>query len=205
MPEITSIKPQKNKKRVNIYLDGKFAFGLDLENFVSLGLKVEQELSDKEVVEIVKKSEFQKTFDKLLRFVTIRPRSKKEIDLYLRRKKIHISLHKDLFNRLKKLEFIDDYKFARWWVEQRNAFKPRGKRALLMELRQKGVEKDTTLSVLSEVEIDEQKIATELLLKKKYKWVGLDKNKAKQRMYEFLARKGFEWGVIEKAIKGVLK
>jgi len=40
MPVITSIKAQKNQKRVNIYLDGKFSFGLDLENFMKLQLKV---------------------------------------------------------------------------------------------------------------------------------------------------------------------
>ena len=66
MPVITSIKPQRNKKRSNIYLDGKFGFGLDLDNFVKLGLKVEQELSDKEIAGIVKEAEFQKILEKLL-------------------------------------------------------------------------------------------------------------------------------------------
>jgi len=68
MPQITAIKPQKNQKRVNIYLDDKFGFGLDLENFLKLGLKVEQELSDAEVAEIIKKAEFQKTYDKVCKF-----------------------------------------------------------------------------------------------------------------------------------------
>src|SRR3972149_10018566 len=99
MPLITAIKPQKNNKRLNIYLDGKFGFGIDLENFVKLKLKVEQELEDKQIEEIVKKAEFQKTFEKILRFVTLRPRSEKEISNWLRRKKIHESLHKDLFIR----------------------------------------------------------------------------------------------------------
>ena len=73
MPIITSIKPQKNGKRVNIYLDEEFGFGLDLENFVKLGLKVEQKLSEDEVEEIVKKAEFQKVYDKILRFASLRP------------------------------------------------------------------------------------------------------------------------------------
>lgn len=82
MPIITAIKPQKKKNRVNIYLDGKYAFGLDLENFVKLGLKVEQELSEKGVSEIVQKAEFKKTLDKLLRYATLRPRSRKEIVIW---------------------------------------------------------------------------------------------------------------------------
>ena len=74
MPAITSIKPQKNGKRVNIYLDGEYGFGLDLENFVKLGLKVEQEFTDEEIEKIIKKAEFQKVYDKILRFGSLRPR-----------------------------------------------------------------------------------------------------------------------------------
>src|SRR3989344_9340992 len=112
MPIITSIKPQKNQKRVNIYLDDKFGFGIDLENFMKLGLKVEQELTETEIEKILKKAEFQKTLDKLLRFATLRPRSEKEVRDYFRRRKVHESLHKDLFDRLNRLELIDDKKFA---------------------------------------------------------------------------------------------
>src|SRR3990167_6032933 len=130
MPIITSIKQQRNKNRVNVYLDDKFGFGIDLDNFVLLHLKVDQELTDKEVEEIVKKAEFQKTLDKLLRFATLRPRSKKEIKDYFKRKKVHESLYEELFNRLNRLELIDDEEFAKWWVDQRQNFKPKAVRVL---------------------------------------------------------------------------
>lgn len=201
MPTITAIKPQRNKKRVNIYLDGKFGFGIDLENFVALGLKVEGELSDKEIEDIVKKSEFQKTLDKLLRFATLRPRSEKEIKDWFKRRKVHESLHKELFNRLNRLDLIDDAKFAQWWVEQRSSFKPRGKRALEMELRMKGIKKEVIGQVLSNIKVDEEKVARELLNKKSYKWKSLPKREATVKMSAFLARKGFNWEVIEKVLK----
>jgi len=200
VPIITAIKPQKNKKRVNIHLDGKFGFGIDLENFVKLGLKVEQELTEEEIEEIIKKAEFQKTYDKLARFAILRPRSEKEINDWLKKHKVHKSLHKGLFNRLKRLELIDDRKFAQWWVEQRTTFRPRGKRALGFELRQKGIDRDLINQILSEAKIDEQKIASQLLKKKKYKWEKLGKLKARKKMSEFLARKGFSWTVIKESI-----
>jgi len=106
MAVITSIKPQKNKKRVSLYLDGEFGFGLDLENFVKLGLKTGMRLKDEEIREIVKKAEFQKVLDKLLKFASLRPRSEKEFNLWLKKHKVHQSLHEDLFNRLKRLELI---------------------------------------------------------------------------------------------------
>ena len=201
MPTISSIKPQRNGKRLNIYLDGKFGFGLDLENFVTLGLRVERELSDKEVEEIVKKAEFQKTLDKLLRFATLRPRSEKEIRDWLKRKKIYESLHKELFNRLNRLDLIDDEKFAQWWVEQRMAFKPRGKRVLGQELRQKGVDKEIIEETLSGIKLDETKVAGELLKKKAYRWEKLPRLEARRKMAQFLGRKGFAWETIEKIIE----
>jgi len=182
-------------------LDGKFGFGLDLENYIKLGLKVEQELPDEKIAEIVKKAEFQKISDKLLRFATFRPRSEKEVRDWFKRKKIHESLHGDLFNRLKHLELLDDKKFSKWWVEQRTAFKPRGKRVLGQELRQKGVDRETTEETLSNIKIDEAKTARELLAKKAYRWAKLPRLEARRKMAQFLARKGFGWETIEKIIE----
>jgi len=200
VPIITALKPQKSKKRVNIYLDGKFSFGIDLENFLRLGLKVEQRLSEKRIKEIIKKAEFQKISDKLIRFATLRPRSKREINDWFRKHKVYQGLHEELFDKLKRLDLIDDAKFAIWWVEQRNSFRPRGKRALEAELRQKGIEKDFIIKALDKVKIDEVKIAKELLRKKKYRWEKLDKFEAKKKMTGFLARKGFGWNIIKKVI-----
>jgi regulatory protein len=200
MPDITSIKVQKNGKRVNIYLDGKFGFGLDLENFVKFGLKVEQTLKDEKIEEIVKKAEFQLSLDKLLRFATLRPRSESEVRGWMKRKRVHKSLQKDLFDKLMHLELIDDEKFARWWVEQRLLFKPKAKRILNDELKIKGIKKEIIGEVLENTEIDEVKIAKNLLSKKKYRWEKLPSLESKRKMTEYLVRKGFSWEVIKQAI-----
>ncbi len=200
MPTITSIKPQKNKKRVNVYLDFKFAFGIDLENFIKLGLKIEQELTDEEVEKIVKKAEFQKTLDKLLRFATLRPRSEKEIKDYFKRKKVHNSLFDELFKRLNRLDLVDDKEFAKWWVGQRLEFKSKSKRELRSELRNKGINKEIIEEVLAASNIDEEKTARQLLEKKAFKWRALPAREAKQKAYQYLAGKGFSWDVISKAV-----
>jgi regulatory protein len=200
VPKITSIKPQKNNKRVNIYLDNKFGFGIDLESFTKLGLKVEQELTDGQVEKIVKKAEFQKTLDKLLKFATLRPRSEKEINDWYKRKKIHQALIKNLFNRLNRLNLIDDEAFAAWWVGQRNQFKPRGKIALRHELLTKGVNRQIIDSILEKTNINEEKMARKLLEARGYRWKNLSKLEARQKMTRFLAGKGFGWGIIEKAL-----
>jgi len=200
MPEITAIKPQKNQKRVNIYLDGKFAFGLDLENLMKFGLKVKQELSRKDIKEIVKKTLFQKTLDKLLRFTSLRPRSEKEIKDWLRRKKVHQSLQKELLKRLKRLDLLDDRKFAKWWIEQRLTFRPRGLKVLKSELFQKGIHREIVDEAISSIRINEVRIAKGLLEKKKYRWEKLPKIEAMKKKSEFLLRKGFSWDIIKKIV-----
>jgi len=203
MPAITSVKPQKNKKRINIYLDGKFGFGIDLETFVKYNLKEGQELSEEAVTKIVKEAEFQKIYDKILRFASLRPRSEKEFHDWLVKHKIHKSIHNDIFNRLKRLDFLNDRKFAVWWIEQRQVFRPKSSRVLRQELIQKGVKKDLIEEVLSEAKIDEVTQAKRILEKRKYFWEKFDGFTARKKMSEYLLRKGFDWDVIEKVIKGV--
>ncbi|MGA2910332.1 MAG: RecX family transcriptional regulator [Candidatus Microgenomates bacterium] len=200
MPVITSIKQQKKKDRVNVYLDDKFGFGIDLTNFVLLHLKVNQELTEKEVEEIVRKAEFQKTLDKLFRFAMVRPRSEKEIKDYFRRKKVHESMHENLFEKLRHFELLDDAKFAKWWVDQRANFKPKPKRILIQELRIKGIDKGIIDEVLGEEVVDEEKMARDLLEKKAYKWKGLEPRLRRQKISQYLAGKGFGWNVIEKVV-----
>lgn len=200
MPIVTSIKPQKSKKRVNIYLDDKFGFGLDLENFVKLHLKVEQELSDEEVVKIIKKAEFQKTLDYLLKFAMLRPRSEKEITDWFRRKKVHESIQKDLFDRLKHFELLDDLKFAQWWVDQRMEYRSKSKRMLSNELKVKGIKDEIIKQILSETKIDEPKMIMGILEKKSYKWRNLPQREQKQKMTEYLLRNGYDWENVSTAI-----
>jgi regulatory protein len=204
MPVITQIKPQKRKARVNVYLDGKFSFGIDLDNFVKLGLKIGRELTDSEVVKIVKKAEFQKTLDKLLRFATLRSRSKKEVDDWLRRKKVHKSICKSLFDRLKHFNLIDDEAFATWWVGQRMRFKPKPKKILKQELLLKGIDKEIIRKVLEETRVDEVKVARKLLQKNVYKWERYKKAVKRQKAGQYLLRKGFSWDNVKKALDAVL-
>lgn len=200
MPEVTLLKPQKNGKRVNVYLDGEFGFGIDLDNLVINHIKPGSVLTDEEIKKIIRKAEFQKTLDKLLKFAMLRPRSEKEIDDYLKRKKVHESMWKDLLEKLKHFELLDDAKFAKWWVEQRLAFKKISAKVLKLELFKKGINKEIVENILEETPIDEQKMARDLLEKRVYKWEGLDPREAKQKKFQYLAGKGFDYEVVEKIL-----
>jgi len=195
MSTVTSLKQQKNKNRASVYLDGKFTFGIDLDNLVLLNLKIGKDLSEKEVKEIIKKSEFQKTFDKLLKWVTNRPHSEKEINDYFKRKKVPEVVWNDLFSRLRDLDLVNDQKFAEWWVKTRNEFSPKSKKVLENELKVKGVDKNIINKALSEIKIDEKKIAISLLKKRQMHWDSIDLSKRKQKMLYYLMSKGFNFEI----------
>lgn len=200
MPKITEIKPQKNKKRVNIYLDGSYGFGLDLENFVKLGLEIGRELGEVEIEEIIKKAQFQKNYDKALRFTSLRPRSKRELQIWFTKHKVPETLKKEIIARLEKLELVDDRKFAAWWVGQRLEFGAKSKRALLAELKQKGVPGGVVEEVIKEAGVDERSSAIKLLEKKSRLWRGLDEFSARRKKSEYLFRNGYPWSVIREVV-----
>jgi len=202
--EITKIKPQKNKKRVNIYLGGKFVFGLDADNFLKAGLKVGQELSEKQVEDLVFKNEFQKLLNKVYRILSLRPRSEKEIKDYLIKKKATEKISQKIIEKLKKLGQINDNAFAIWWIEQRLTFRPRGKFGLRMELKQKGVNKKIIDKVIEQL-VDELPLARKVVQKKLKTYKNLPREDFYQKMSAFLARRGFSWPVIKQVVDELLK
>lgn len=204
MPQITKIKAQKNKKRVNIYLDGKFAFGLDADNFLKAGLKVGQKLTEKQVDDLIFKNEFQKLLDKALRLISRRPRSEKEIRDYLKRRKSPSKLIEAVVKKLKQLNQINDSAFASWWVEQRSTFRPRGKFGLTMELRQKGIEEKIIKKVIQK-KVNELSLATKAAQKKFKTYKNLPREERYQKMSAFLARRGFSWETIKKVVAKFLE
>ena len=83
--KITTLKFQKkNKERVNVYLDGKYAFSL--QAILAARLHKGQTLSDEEIEGLLQEDAFQKAYDKTLNFLTYRPRSRAEVRRYLQHK-----------------------------------------------------------------------------------------------------------------------
>lgn len=201
MAVITAIRLKKNKKGVKVYLDGKFGFELSLEDFLKYELKVEQILSDKETLRFVKDSKLQRIYERILRFSSLRPRSRLEIEMWLKRKKVEPMKGKLLIDKLERLGLVNDKEFCLWWVEQRMQFRPRSKRMLEKELRQKGVDVKLIRRVIEDEGINEEEIVKKLIKRKEYLWKRLDKVSSKRKARDYLLRQGFNWDVVKKVVK----
>lgn len=206
MPEITRLKKQKDEKRVNVYLDGKFAFGISLEAALKYGLEKGKVVSQEFIDNLRDEAEEEKVYNKVLRFSMLRPRSEKEIKDWFRRKKVLPGVVEPVFNRLKSAGLVEDEAFARWWAEQRAEFRQKSRRMLSMELRQKGVSREVIEKVLEEVDIpDEVQLARKAAIKKVRSIVNLESNIKRKKLSEFLARRGFSWTTIKNVVDQLLK
>lgn len=135
---ITALRVQKrNRQRVNVYLDGRFAFGLAA--IEAMRLEVGQHLSAAEIARLKEKDRGAVAHERALHFLSYRPRSVAETRHYLSEKGFDGPIIDQVIARLSRAGLLDDEAFARYWLENRDSFKPRGRRALRYELRQKGV------------------------------------------------------------------
>lgn len=151
----------------------------------------------------LQKDEFQKILDKTYRFLAIRPRSKKEISDYLKKKKIPNPFVKEIFKILEEQNLVNDKEFASWWIEQRTIFRPKGKVALKVELKQKGIAPEI---IEKEVEkIDELSLAEKALQKKLKIYGKLPPTQLYQKISTFLSYRGFSWQTIKEILSSCEK
>lgn len=192
--KITAIEPQKrNPRRVNVYLDGEFAFGL--APIVAAWLKVGQELTEERISALRADDERERVYQQALHFISFRPRSSWEVRENLRRRHLAPALIEETMERLQQDGWLDDQAFARAWVENRNTFRPRAPSALRLELRRKGISEEIIQSVLESVG-DVEELALEAARKYVRKLHGLDPAAFRKKLGGFLTRRGFAYEVI---------
>ncbi len=150
--------------------------------------------------------EFEKFYNRVLRFLSFRPRSQKEITDFLNRKKVSEITNGEILRRLKELNFVNDEEFARWWIEQRNEFSPRGVRLLKIELEQKGISKDLIVKLLDGYMVKETEFeaAKKLVEKRLERYHNLPLEEKRQKLTAFLARRGFDWETIKNLTRSLI-
>jgi len=189
---ITTLQFQKkDKNRVNIFLNGQYAFAIHIN--LALRLKKGQILSEIEISELKQADMVYRAYELALRYLSYRARSEHELQIYLEEKGYQPSIIKATISRLVEDDYLDDEAFARSWLTDRERLKPRGKRALRYELRQKGVTEAVINKVL--VDLDEPTSAWRAIEPKLRQWQRLDQASFQKKLMGFLSRRGFDYEV----------
>lgn len=206
---ITALKIQaRDKDRVNVFVDGKYRFSLDITQVAQLGIRSGAEYSEEELIELENESQFGKLYTRSLEYALTRPRSLREMRDYLYRKTrdtrtktgdikkgVSTELTGRVFDRLLEKGYLNDEKFATFWVENRNVRKGTSKRKLQAELQSKGVESSIIQKVLGETERTDDDELRKVIAKKARRYDD------PQKLVAYLARQGFQYDDIKAALE----
>ena len=191
--KITRLTVQKkNPDRVNVYLDGAFAFGLYQDT--AAWLEVGQVLSDEKITELLSADHKREVLVKALEFISYKPRTVRETKQKLREAGFEEELISQTIREIKREGLLNDERYAEQWVEERQRLRPRSSRVLAMELRRKGISDTLIQSAIEDV--DDFQSAYEVASNRIYKYEGLSEFDFRRKLGNYLYGKGYSWDVI---------
>ena len=212
--KITDISLQtRDKNRVNVSVDGKYRFSLDVFQVGELGLKIGQDCTDEELMALEAESQFGKLYARAMEYCLARPRSIREMCDYLWRKTrstkkrlpetgkiierpgVKPEIAERVLARLIEKKYLDDEKFARFWLEHRFLQKGTSVRRLKLELVQKGIENDIVERLIAEnIRSDDEELQ-KIIAKKRRKYAGDE-----QKFIAYLVRQGFAYDDVKRTL-----
>ena len=200
MSKVTAIRAGRGQgKRVNLFLDGRFAFSLQAELAAKEELKVGQELSSHQVEALTGSDNYQRCYDAAARYLSYRPRSEAELKERLCRRHFDDNSIEAVVTKLKEQGLVDDLAFAQFWRDNRQSFSPRSQWLTRRELRQKGVAEEVMNQVVAT--IDDSDSAYRAALSRARSLSGYDYPQFRQRLGSFLRRRGFNYAVINRTVE----
>jgi len=189
---------QKNKERVNVFLNEEYAFSLEL--MLATGLRKGQTLTDADIAALQATNEGKRAYAAALNFLGQRARSQAEVVQRLHQREFSETAIEQTMARLQQDGYLNDVSFGQQWVANRQLFRPRSERALRYELRRKGMDTTHINEVLEEAQIDEDAAAWIALEPKITRWAELERVQFMQKAGGFLARRGFGHSVARRAL-----
>ena len=197
MLTVTRLETQKkNPQRLNVYLDGEFAFGIS--RAAAPWLAEGDQLSQEKVLDLKRSDQLESAYQRALNYLSYRNRSSQEIRQNLIKKEFPEDIIQEVLDKLRQSSLVDDHVFARSWIENRSQFKPRGRKALAVELAQKGISREI---IDEELEgLNEEELALLCARKKAPRFQQLEFEAFQKKMFSYLNRRGFPYQTCREAV-----
>ena len=201
---ITDITPQRKHERVNIYIDGKFAFGLSLELQVKYDLYKDKEVTQDFIDDVVKAEEQNKVLNSAFNLLSYSQRSTQEIYDKLMRKGYEEEYVLKAIDYCKERNYLNDKAYAENFIKDKTNINKYGSVRIKYDLIAKGISRDIIDEVLDLEYEDEYSRAFELAEKKIKSYRNDDRNAIYRKLGGFLQRRGYTYDVVSKVLKEVL-
>jgi len=201
MSKITALRAGRGRQRVNVFLDGKFAFSLEAEVAVKESLQVERELSSSQIEALARSDRFHRCLNAAVHYLGYRPRSESEVRERLQRRGFDGDSIEAVVAKLKEQGLVNDIAFAQFWKDNRESFSPRSQWLTKLELRRKGV----PINIIDQVveEVDDADNAYRAAVSKAHGLPLSDYQGFRRRLGDYLRRRGFGYGVINHTVERV--
>ncbi|HET6477976.1 MAG TPA: RecX family transcriptional regulator [Dehalococcoidales bacterium] len=202
MSRITDLRTGKGReKRINIYLDGRFAFSLGAEVAAKENLQVGQDLSVDQIESLTGGDQLQRCLEAAYRYLGYRPRSESELRERMQRRGFVAETVDAAITRLKEQQLLDDEAFAQFWRENRESFGPRSQWLTGLELKRMGVMNGVIEQAVAGM--DDEENAYRAALQKTRRWTPADTQSFRRRLGDYLRRRGFKYEVINHTVERI--
>lgn len=204
---ITKIEFQKkNKARVNIYMDGDYAFACDAQLVYIHNITKGRAMDKESLYNIVNEDNYIKGKTCALHFLERSFKSTKQVIDKLTMKEFDVKTIDRVMDFLRQYDFIDDSKFIQLYIQEK--IRSCGKNKIKFALLKKLLPKELINEELNKIN-NEQLLETAFKLANK-KIVTLSKSeKDKRKLYkktaDYLARTGYDYELIRKVMDEIAR
>ncbi|HEX2944552.1 MAG TPA: regulatory protein RecX [Clostridia bacterium] len=199
--KITSAeKNKKYKDKLSIYVDGKFSFTISEEDYISLNLYEEQELTQETIDYIKNTLNYHEAKSRAVRYLSMKLRTEKEVRDKLSDEGYDDDCADKVVNELKAIGYINNQLYAQKYIFDRSKLKPISKRLMKKELVFRGISEETADEVLQDWKVEDSSVA-ESLLKRKFGKYDLNDKKILKKAMMFLTHRGFSSDTIREALR----
>ena len=196
---ITQIKQLKNG-RYGLFAGDDFVLSLDADTLAGSGIAAGDDIGPEKLEALRGKAQQGRAREKALRLLTMRDHSREELRRKLERS-IDAGTAEEAVGRMEELGLIDDEAYAARYARELIGRRNFGRRRAVFELCRRGVDKAMAEQAVEAVDGDPLRRA-EQFLRGKYPQ-GLPDEAARRRAGAALARRGFDWEDIRRAIENI--
>lgn len=203
--KITKIETQKkNKNRVSIFIDEKFAFGIYYQTLMKYDLSVGTIVDETLKNEIIITDEYNKALNDALHYLSYRNRTKFEVREKLKEKEYaRITIDK-VIEELVNLNYVDDQGFAKEYIGFK--IKKMGKRKIRYKLESMGIDSWIIDQELMEYSNSDEYVAAHAIASKKNEtYNNISYQKRYNRLSGLLNRRGFSYSVAKEVLSEILE
>ncbi|EKQ56244.1 MAG: hypothetical protein A370_02135 [Clostridium sp. Maddingley MBC34-26] len=196
---------KRNKERVNLFLDGEYAFSISAELVYKEGLKLNNDIDSDKLKALAEKDSMARCKEAGLRIIERTYKTEKELREKLKLKGYEDNAVDYCIDFLKKYNYINDTNYSKAFINDK--LNSMGSQKIRYALIQKGISREIIDEELTNLSTENEKIVAFNIGKKKYNSIiknETDEYKISGKLYRYLISKGYSIDITNSVVKEIM-